>query len=70
MGESKKRKEKLGELYGHPDQQRAFAGLPITKGQVQAIYKFTVTGTWICIGALVVLWIIVQAGVQFNWWGN
>lgn len=69
MGESKRRKGDIGTLYGNPDKERVFASLPITREQGRFIYKFTITGTWICIGSLALFWIIFRVGVAMQWWG-
>jgi len=69
MGESKKRKQNLGEIYGNPDKERYFASIPFTKEQGRFWYKFTVTGTWICIGTIAAAWVIVRLGVAMKWWG-
>lgn len=69
MGESKRRRDQTGALYGNPDKEPILAGLPITREQGRAIYKFTVTGTWICIGTLAVLWAVVRLGFYLKWWG-
>lgn len=59
----------MGVIYGNPDQERIFAGLPFTKEQGRFLFRFTITGTWICIGAIAVLWAIVRLGVAMKWWG-
>ncbi|BAC91076.1 DUF2839 domain-containing protein [Gloeobacter violaceus] len=69
MGESKRRKDQMGALYGNPDKEYLIPGLPITKEQSRYWYKFTVTGTWICIGVIALIWVVVNFGHYMKWWG-
>jgi hypothetical protein len=69
MGESKRRKSNQGTLYGNPEKDRVIRSLPITKGQTKFLYKFTITGTWICIGVIAAFWVIFRIGVAMKWWG-
>jgi hypothetical protein len=48
MGESKRRKESIGDEYGK--EERIVAWLPITKTQSQDFVKWTSRGSWIGIG--------------------
>ena len=67
MGESKRRKEALGEQYGK--EPYIFPWLPITKTQGQQFVKLTNRGAWIGIGFLIVSWVTVRfIGPAFDWW--
>jgi hypothetical protein len=67
MGESKRRKEALGEQYGK--EKPMVRWLPITKSQAEAFYRITIRGAWIGIGFLVVFWITIRfIGPAFGWW--
>lgn len=68
MGESKRRKEALGEKYGQEPQ--ILPWLPITKRQSEQFLKWSSRGAWAGIVALVVIWIsVVFIGPSFGWWG-
>lgn len=67
MGESKRRKESIGDEYGK--EQRIVAWLPITKTQSQDFVKWTSRGSWIGISLLVAWWIVVRfVGPAAGWW--
>jgi hypothetical protein len=67
MGESKRRKEALGEKYGQ--EPYIFPWLPITKEQGQKFVKWSTQGAWIGIGFLIAGWITVRLiGPGFGWW--
>jgi hypothetical protein len=67
MGESKRRKEALGEKYGQ--EERIFPWLPISKSQGEQFVKLTTKGSWVGIGFLVVFWIVIRfVGPAFGWW--
>ena len=67
MGESKRRKEALGEKYGK--EQTVTPWLPFTKTQAQQFVKWTTTGAWVGIGGLVVAWITIRfIGPSLGWW--
>ncbi len=67
MGESKRRKQALGEDYGKSEQ--ILPWLPITKDQSQQFIKWSTTGAWTGITLLVVWWITVRfIGPSFGWW--
>ena len=69
MGEAKRRKEQPGSTYGNPDQEPAWEGAPLTKGQMQRAYDLTTKGAWIGIGALAVFWVVVRfIGPMMGWW--
>jgi Protein of unknown function (DUF2839) len=67
MGDSKRRKEILGSSYGTVGDDVVF--LNFTKSQIKKAYDFTISGTWVCISALVLIWVIVRIGVWQHWWG-
>ena len=58
MGESKRRKEALGEKYGQ--ETTIFPWLPVTKSQAQQFVTWSTRGAWIGIGLLVVYWVVVR----------
>jgi hypothetical protein len=67
MGESKRRKESIGDEYGK--EQRIVAWLPITKTQSQDFVKWTSRGSWIGISLLVAWWVVVRfVGPAAGWW--
>lgn len=68
MGDSKRRKEILGENYGKP--QPIFSWLPwLTKDKAEQFVKITTTGAWIGIAAMVVIWVTVRfIGPSLGWW--
>lgn len=67
MGESKRRKESLGEKYGK--EETIFPWLPITKNQAEQAYKITTTGAWIGIGVMIAVWVTIRLiGPAFGWW--
>ncbi len=67
MGESKRRKESIGDEYGK--EERIVSWLPITKTQSQDFVKWTSRGSWIGISLLVAWWIVVRfVGPAAGWW--
>ena len=67
MGESKRRKQSIGDEYGK--EQRIVAWLPITKTQSEDFVKWTSRGSWIGISLLVAWWIVVRfVGPAAGWW--
>ena len=67
MGESKRRKESIGDEYGK--EERIVPWLPITKTQSEDFVKWTSRGSWIGIGLLVAWWIVVRfVGPAAGWW--
>jgi hypothetical protein len=67
MGESKRRKEAIGDEYGK--EGRIVDWLPITKTQSEDFVKWTSRGSWIGIGLLVAWWIVVRfVGPAAGWW--
>jgi len=67
MGESKRRKESIGDEYGK--EERILSWLPITKTQSEDFVKWTSRGSWIGISLLVAWWIVVRfVGPAAGWW--
>lgn len=67
MGESKRRKESIGDKYG--TEERILPWLPITKTQSEDFVKWTSRGSWIGISLLVAWWIVVRfVGPAAGWW--
>ena len=67
MGESKRRKKALGDKYGK--EKPIVSWLPITKTQLDSLYKITTRGAWIGIGLMVILWLTVRfIGPAFGFW--
>ena len=67
MGDSKRRKDTLGDQYGK--EANIFPWLPITKSQSEQFVKVSTTGAWLGIGFLVVWWAMVRLiGPAFGWW--
>jgi hypothetical protein len=67
MGESKRRKEALGDKYGK--EEKIMPWLPITKTQSEQFMKWTTRGAWIGIGLLVAIWITIRLiGPSLGWW--
>ncbi|MFB2982730.1 DUF2839 domain-containing protein [Microseira sp. BLCC-F43] len=67
MGESKRRKEALGEKYGQ--ESTILPWLPITKSQGERFAKLTNRGTWLGIILLIVYWVTIRfIGPAFGWW--
>ncbi len=67
MGDSKRRKETLGDQYGK--ESNILPWLPITKTQSEQFVKVSTTGAWIGIGVLAIGWATVRLiGPAFGWW--
>ncbi|MFB6277751.1 MAG: hypothetical protein BRC33_08900 [Cyanobacteria bacterium SW_9_44_58] len=67
MGESKRRREALGEKYGQ--EKKLIPWLGISKKDGQRFVKWTTRGAWIGIGLLVVYWVTIRlVGPAFGWW--
>jgi Protein of unknown function (DUF2839) len=67
MGDSKRRKETLGEKYGQEENVMPF--IPIKKGQAAQFVKWSTFGAWVGIGVLVAYWITVRLlGPALGWW--
>ncbi|MEG4959666.1 MULTISPECIES: DUF2839 domain-containing protein [unclassified Microcoleus] len=67
MGESKRRKESIGDEYGK--EERILPWLPITKTQSEDFVKWTSRGSWMGISLLVAWWVVVRfVGPSAGWW--
>lgn len=67
MGESKRRKQALGDQYGQ--EKPLVSWLPITKSQMDNFYKITTRGAWIGIGLMIAAWVTIRfIGPSFGLW--
>ncbi len=68
MGESKRRKQALGEDYGKSEP--VVSWLPFwTKQNAAQFVKIANTGAWIGIGVMVAFWLTVRfLGPALGWW--
>lgn len=67
MGDSKRRKENLGDKYGQ--ETNIYPWLPIKKSQAQQFVTWSTRGAWVGIGLLIFLWITVRfIGPTFGFW--
>ncbi|MEO1144480.1 MAG: DUF2839 domain-containing protein [Cyanobacteria bacterium J06638_22] len=67
MGDSKRRKEILGDQYGQ--EQNVFPWLPIKKSQAQQFVKWSTRGAWLGIGVLIAYWVLIRfIGPSVGWW--
>jgi hypothetical protein len=67
MGESKRRKEALGEKYGQ--EAPIFPWLPVTKSQGEQFVRWTTRGAWLGISFLVIYWVTIRfIGPGLGWW--
>ncbi|MGF1519467.1 MAG: DUF2839 domain-containing protein [Nodosilinea sp.] len=67
MGESKRRKDQMGEKYGQ--EEPILPWLPITKDQSQQFMKWTSRGTWGSIVIIIAFWITLRfIGPGLGWW--
>lgn len=67
MGESKRRKDLMGDQYGQ--EPNILPWLPIKKSQASAFVKLSTQGAWFGIGALVIYWVTVRfLGPTLGWW--
>jgi hypothetical protein len=67
MGESKRRKENLGDKYGQ--EEPILSWLPIRKSQAEQFVRLTTRGAWIGIGVMIAFWLTVRfIGPGFGWW--
>lgn len=58
MGDSKRRKESLGEKYGQ--EANILPWLPVKKSQAEQFVSWTTRGAWIGIGLLILYWVTVR----------
>jgi hypothetical protein len=67
MGESKRRKEALGDKYGQ--EKPIVSWLPITKSQMDNLYKISTRGAWVGIGLMIAAWVTIRfIGPSFGLW--
>ncbi|MBW4465878.1 MAG: DUF2839 domain-containing protein [Pegethrix bostrychoides GSE-TBD4-15B] len=67
MGDSKRRKESLGDKYGQ--EENILAWLPIKKSQAAQFVGWSTKGAWVGIGLLVLYWVTVRfLGPALGWW--
>jgi hypothetical protein len=67
MGDSKRRKEALGEKYGQ--ETNILPWVPVTKTQATQFVKWSTRGAWGGIVLLVIWWLTVRfIGPAFGWW--
>ena len=67
MGESKRRKNKINNF--EKKEQRIFPQVPISKHQVDLMYRWTTNAAWAGIGVAVLIWFTVHLfGPNFGWW--
>lgn len=67
MGDSKRRKESLGEQYGQ--EGNIYPWLPIKKSQAEQFVSLSSRGAWAGIGLLVVYWVVARfIGPALGWW--
>jgi hypothetical protein len=67
MGDSKRRKDTLGENYGQ--EAKIAPWFPLTKTQTDQFMQITTTGAWVGIGLMVAGWITLRfIGPFFGWW--
>jgi len=68
MGESKRRKEVLGEQYGNPEPVASWIPF-LTKGKAAKFVEVSTQAAWYGIRAMVVIWITIRfIGPVFGWW--
>ena len=75
MGEAKRRQrlglppKKINNKTKSDDSPRLFEWLPLTINQRDNLLKLSVKASWLGIGGLVILWIVVRfIGPAFGWW--
>jgi Protein of unknown function (DUF2839) len=67
MGDSKRRKEALGEKYGQ--EENILPWLPFKKSQAQQFVAWSTRGAWIGIGVLIAYWVTVRfLGPALGFW--
>jgi hypothetical protein len=68
MGDSKRRKEVLGESYGKSEPIASWIPF-LTKDKADAFVKTSTQFAWYGIGATVFIWITIRfIGPTFGWW--
>ncbi len=68
MGESKRRKQVLGDEYGQSEPIASWIPF-LTKDKAAKFVAVSTQGAWYGIGAMVVIWITIRfIGPAFGWW--
>jgi hypothetical protein len=68
MGESKRRKEVMGEKYGSLEPIASWIPF-LTKDKADTFVKVSTQAAWYGIGAMVVIWVTIRfIGPAFGWW--
>jgi hypothetical protein len=61
MGDSKRRKENLGDQYGKAKPEPKISPLlPVTKTQAAQFVEITTKGAWVGIGLLAFTWVVIH----------
>ena len=75
MGEARRKNEQMpfkrteNKKISKDSSPRIFSWLPITEAQEQSFVRLTIRGSWIGIGVLVLLWLVVRLiGPAAGWW--
>lgn len=67
MGDSKRRKESIGDKYGQ--EANIYPWLPVKKSQAEQFVRWSTRGAWIGIGLLILYWVTVRfIGPALGWW--
>jgi hypothetical protein len=67
MGDSKRRKESIGDKYGQ--EANIYPWLPVKKSQAEQFIRWSTRGAWIGIGLLILYWVTVRfIGPALGWW--
>jgi len=68
MGESKRRKQVLGENYGKPEPIASWIPF-LTKDTAEKFVKVSTQAAWYVIGATALIWVTIRfIGPAFGWW--
>ncbi|MEL6157898.1 MAG: DUF2839 domain-containing protein [Cyanobacteria bacterium J06623_5] len=67
MGESKRRKQEMGDKYGRPEP--ILPGIPISKDVAEKFVTWSSRGAWAGIIIMVAAWLTIRfIGPGFGWW--
>lgn len=67
MGESRRRKQELGDDYGKPEP--FIRGIPISKDTAEQFVTWTTRGAWAGIILMIAAWLTIRfIGPGFGWW--
>jgi hypothetical protein len=68
MGESKRRKEVMGEKYGSSEPVASWIPF-LTKDKAAKFVEVSTQAAWYGIGGMVVIWVTIRfVGPAFGWW--